>query len=194
MKRKTLTVGLYSDHREPGWSHSEKPDSVPMIRLRGRWLERAGFANGAKMTVDVLLGTLSLTLTGRAPRTRYSVPEAQQVLGALAEKLAAIVAALNEVHEGLPAPKLHDGLLEEKLAPDLAAEILGAIECVVGDYLAAAIDALAAVAKLTKEELERELWRERARMETARLHRAGLPPASDQLDLTLPPASAVAES
>lgn len=192
MKRKTLTVGLYSDHREPGWSHSEKPDSVPMIRLRGRWLERAGFANGAKMTVDILLGTLSLTLTGRAPKTRYSVSEAQQALGALSEKLAAIVAALNEVHDGLPAPKLHDGLLEEELAPDLAAELLGAIECVVGDYLAAAIESLAAVAKLTKEELERELWRERARIETARQFLAGAAP-SNQLELALPSASAVAE-
>jgi len=193
MKRKTLTVGLYSGHREPGWSHSEKPDSVPMIRLRGRWLERAGFVNGAKMTVDVLLGTLSLTLTGRAPRTRYSVPEAQQVLGALSEKLAAIVAGLNEVYDGLPQPELHDGLLEEELAPDLAAELLGAIECVVGDYLAAAIDALAAVAKLTEEELERELWRERARMETIRQFAAGTAP-SNQLELALPTASAVAES
>lgn len=192
MKRKTLTVGLCGIHREPGWSHSEKQETVPMIRLRGRWLERAGFANGAKMTVDVLLGTLSLTLTGRAPRTRYSVSEAQQVLGALSEKLAAIVAALNEVHDGLPAPKLHDGLLEEELAPDLAAELLGAIECVVGDYLAAAIDALAVVAKLTEEELERELWRERARMETVRQFASG-PTPSNQLELALPLASAVAE-
>jgi hypothetical protein len=192
MKRRTLTVGLYSAHREPGWSHSEKPDSVPMIRLRGRWLERAGFANGTKMTVDVLLGTLSLTLTGRAPKTHYSVPEAQQVLGALSEKLAAIVAGLNEVYDGLPQPALHDGSLEEELAPDLAVEILGAIECVVGDYLTAAIDALAAVAKLTKEELERELWRERARMETIRQFPTGAVP-SDQLELVLPPVSAVAE-
>lgn len=144
------------------------------------------------MTVDVLLGTLSLTLTGRAPRTRYSVSEAQQVLDALSEKLAAIVAALNEVHDGLPAPKLHDGLLEEELAPDLAAELLGAIECVVGDYLAAAIEALAAVAKLTEEELERELWRERARMETIRQFTVGAAP-SNQLELALPSASAVAE-
>ena len=169
MKRKTLTVGLCSVHTKPGWAYPNgKKPTVPMIRLRGHWLERAGFANGEKMTVDVLLGTLSLTLTGRAPKTDYSVPEAQAVLGALSEKLAAIVRGLNEVHDGLPAPELHDGRLEEELTPDLAAEILGAIECIVGDCLAPALESLAAVAKLTEEELERELWRERARIGTVR--------------------------
>ncbi|HEX5758564.1 MAG TPA: SymE family type I addiction module toxin [Thermoanaerobaculia bacterium] len=193
MKRKTLTVGLCGVHREIKWARSGGPEAtVPMIRLRGHWLARAGFGTGQKMAVDVVLGTLSLTLTGRTPKTNYSVPEAQEVLGALAEKLEGIVRALNEVHDGLPVPELHDGTLEEEMAPDLAAEILGAIECIVADCLAPAIDSLAAVAKLTEEELERELWRERARMETARLHRAGIAPLSDQLELTLPPASAIA--
>src|SRR5688572_30046084 len=129
MKRKTLTVGLCSVHRQPGWSYSgEDQDTVPMVRLRGDWLKREGFEKGKKMTVDAVLGTLSLTLIGRVPKAKYSVREAQEILHMLVQRLREVVRGLGEVHDGLPAPRLHDGSLEEELAPDLAAEILGAIE------------------------------------------------------------------
>jgi hypothetical protein len=164
---------------------------VPMIRLRGGWLERAGFAKGEKLAVDVLLGTLSLTLTGRAPKAEYSVGEAQAVLGALAAKLVAIVAGLEEVHDGLPAPALEDDRAEDEIVPDLAAELLGAIEAIVGDCLAPAIESLEAVARLTAEELARELQRERARVATVERFRTAFAP-SDQLELALTPVSAAA--
>lgn len=36
--------------------------SVPMLRLRGDWLKRAGFEEGSQVHVDVAEGTLILTL------------------------------------------------------------------------------------------------------------------------------------
>ncbi len=164
---------------------------VPMIRLRGEWLERVGFAKGEKLAVDVLLGTLSLTLAGRPPRPDYSVPEAQAVLAALAAKLTAIVAGLEEVHDGLPAPELQDDAPEDQIVPDLATELLGSYEAIVGDCLAPAVESLEAVAKLTEEELARELRRERTHVETVERFRAAFAP-SDQLDLALTPVSAAA--
>ncbi len=152
---------------------------VPMIRLRGDWLAREGFASGQKLAMDVLLGTLSLTPAGRTPKARYSVPEAQGLLGQVAEKLRALAAGLEEIHEGVPAPHLDDGM-EEEIRPDLAAEILGTVEFVLGDCLAPAVEALGTVAKLTEEELLRELRRERSRITTA-----GRFPPSGQLELAL---------
>ena len=36
-------------------------DSVPMIRLRGKWLSLAGFAEGTQIEVEVAHGSLTLT-------------------------------------------------------------------------------------------------------------------------------------
>lgn len=36
-------------------------DTVPMIRLRGKWLALAGFEEGAHVHIDVALGRLTLT-------------------------------------------------------------------------------------------------------------------------------------
>ncbi len=37
--------------------------TVPMIRLRGKWLERAGFDEGARVEITVADGKLTLTVT-----------------------------------------------------------------------------------------------------------------------------------
>jgi hypothetical protein len=37
--------------------------TVPMIRLRGKWLERAGFGEGALVEITVADGRLTLTVT-----------------------------------------------------------------------------------------------------------------------------------
>lgn len=37
--------------------------TVPMIRLRGKWLERAGFDEGALVEITVADGRLTLTVT-----------------------------------------------------------------------------------------------------------------------------------
>ena len=44
-------------------------DSVPMIRLRGRWLEKAGFEEGMRVHVDVAAGRLTiLSIDETVPR------------------------------------------------------------------------------------------------------------------------------
>jgi hypothetical protein len=37
--------------------------TVPMIRLRGKWLERAGFDEGSLVEITVADGRLTLTVT-----------------------------------------------------------------------------------------------------------------------------------
>lgn len=37
--------------------------TVPMIRLRGKWLERAGFDEGSLVEITVADGRLTLTIT-----------------------------------------------------------------------------------------------------------------------------------
>ena len=49
-RSRRLTVGCTGG----GWP---RPD-VPYLRLRGRWLERAGFAIGGKVKIDVSEGRL----------------------------------------------------------------------------------------------------------------------------------------
>jgi hypothetical protein len=37
--------------------------TVPMIRLRGKWLKRAGFEEGTRVEIIVADGSLTLTVT-----------------------------------------------------------------------------------------------------------------------------------
>jgi hypothetical protein len=41
--------------------------SVPMIRLRGKWLQLAGFAEGTLVQVEVAAGKMVLTVAGETP-------------------------------------------------------------------------------------------------------------------------------
>jgi hypothetical protein len=63
--RRKATVTLYFDARA----------SVPMIRLRGRWLMRAGFQKGDALRVEVEEGRLVLTLPGDPLPACSSFPE-----------------------------------------------------------------------------------------------------------------------
>ena len=49
--------------------------SVPMIRLRGRWLMRAGFQEGDALRIEVEDGRLILTRPGDPLPTRTLLPE-----------------------------------------------------------------------------------------------------------------------
>lgn len=57
--RRHITVGCTTQHRASGGF------PVPMIRLRGLWLERAGFAPGD--TVDVIVDENGIRLVRHAP-------------------------------------------------------------------------------------------------------------------------------
>jgi len=45
---------------------SQEAGSVPMIRLRGKWLKLAGFEEGRPVRIDVCLGKLTLTMADDA--------------------------------------------------------------------------------------------------------------------------------
>lgn len=60
-----ITVTSYFDTRV----------SVPMIRLRGRWLLNAGFREGDVLRIEVGKGRLILTRPGDPLPTRILLPE-----------------------------------------------------------------------------------------------------------------------
>jgi hypothetical protein len=60
-----ITVTSYFDSRV----------SVPMIRLRGRWLMRAGFREGDALRIEVEEGRLVLTRPADPVPTRILLPE-----------------------------------------------------------------------------------------------------------------------
>jgi hypothetical protein len=60
-----ITVTSYFDARV----------SVPMIRLRGRWLVRAGFREGDAIRIEVEEGRLVLTRPSDPVPTRILLPE-----------------------------------------------------------------------------------------------------------------------
>lgn len=71
-----LTVGDFRVTRERPWSplpslyRSSKPNESPRgpsLRVRGRWLEKAGFAIGAKVLVTVSQGYLVLEAVADFP-------------------------------------------------------------------------------------------------------------------------------
>jgi hypothetical protein len=58
MSQSSRQAKIISEHRG-GYSHTD----VPFIRLRGRWLEQAGFEIGDKVKVEVEAGRLVITQT-----------------------------------------------------------------------------------------------------------------------------------
>jgi hypothetical protein len=47
-------------------------DTVPMIRLRGKWLTVAGFQEGQRVQVDVVSGRIILSTTTHLQKTDLS--------------------------------------------------------------------------------------------------------------------------
>jgi hypothetical protein len=133
-----------------------------MVRLRGYWLEREGFAEGRKYQVDALLGTLTLTLADRPPRRECSPEEAQVLLGGIARKLAELKTLLEEIRDGLPRSPEEDRMLEAEIPSDLATELYGTIECVLDDDIAPAIEELTEASQLTAADLRRQFEERRA--------------------------------
>jgi hypothetical protein len=63
---KWLTIGklfyYYTPTKDAPPGTSNRPVTVPWIQMRGRWLDAAGFAIGAKVRVQVKPGRLVLTV------------------------------------------------------------------------------------------------------------------------------------
>jgi hypothetical protein len=86
------------------------------------------------------------------------VARAQAALGELVFELLAIQERLVSINRGLPVPPNQDDMLEGRIAPDLATEVSGRIECISEDSLRVVIEALQGAACLTAHELDRA-WR-----------------------------------
>lgn len=93
------------------------------------------------------------------------VVQAQSVLGEIAFDLLALQERLAGIDRQLPVPPNRDAMLEGLIAPDLATEVSGRIECIAEDYLRVVIDALQGAACLTAHDLERAFRDERSKRE-----------------------------
>ena len=74
-----LTVGECAltdrwDPQEPGPARNSRPTSAPYLRLAGKWLEKAGFAPGAKVRVDVSQGRLVIEPIPQFPERTPRLP------------------------------------------------------------------------------------------------------------------------
>ena len=94
-----------------------------------------------------------------------SVTKAQSILGEIAFELLALQERLAAIDRDLPIPPNQDAMLEGLIAPDLATEVSGRIECIAEDYLRVVIDALQGAACLTAHDLERAFRTERRKRE-----------------------------
>ncbi len=86
------------------------------------------------------------------------VGRAQAALGDVVFELLRMQERLEAINRGLPVPADLDAMLAGDIAPDLATEISGRIECVAEDLMRRVIESLQGAACLTARELARS-WR-----------------------------------
>ena len=91
--------------------------------------------------------------------TDDAVVRAQAALGEIAFDLLALQERLETINRGLPVPADLDAMLSGYIAPDLATEVSGRIECIAEDYLRLVIQSVQGAACLTAHDLDRS-WRE----------------------------------
>jgi K+-sensing histidine kinase KdpD len=103
----------------------------------------------------------------KPPAPTYDEQKAQRELIRAAGRLAAIRAALWNIHVRLGEGPNEDAIAEGEIPETLAFAIRGAIECVNGDDLDPAIHTLEETARLTPSMLLKE-WQERVRERAAR--------------------------
>jgi hypothetical protein len=87
--------------------------------------------------------------------------EAQRELAVIALELVAIEERLERLANSLPVPANQVDMLEHRAPYDVATELAGTIECVVGDEIRPAIEYLEGAARVTAEELRRRFDRDR---------------------------------
>jgi hypothetical protein len=89
-----------------------------------------------------------------------AVGGAQRALGGIVFELLGIQERLQRIDRGLPVPPDQEAMLADEIAPDLATELSGRIECIAEADLREVIESLQCAACLTARELERD-FRER---------------------------------
>jgi hypothetical protein len=70
---------------------------------------------------------------------------------------------LEAINRGLPVPPNQEAMLEGYIAPNLATEVSGCIECVAEDYLRQVIEALQHAATVTPRDLMRDFREQQKR-------------------------------
>jgi hypothetical protein len=71
MKARRLTVSLSHPVSRTRRPRQSPKAPMPFLRLRGRWLDRAGFAIGMNVRVDVSAGRLVLEVIG-TPKSKHA--------------------------------------------------------------------------------------------------------------------------
>ena len=92
----------------------------------------------------------------------WTVGFAQIALGIAVRIITSVMALLERVHVGLPAPPDLAERQEGRKPYDQATDILATIECVLEDDLRPAVEALQRSAAITDAELEREYQERRS--------------------------------
>jgi hypothetical protein len=88
----------------------------------------------------------------------WTVAKAQTALGEMAFQLLVLSDLLTGINRRLalpPEPLLTD-MLEGEIAPSVAVEVSGCIECIVNDFLPMVLEALQHAATVTGRQLERD--------------------------------------
>jgi hypothetical protein len=88
---------------------------------------------------------------------------AQGALAQIAFELLVIQERMEAINRTLPVPPNQDDMLEGLIAPDMATEISGRIECIAEDSLRVVIESLQGAAYLTPRDLERDFWEQQKR-------------------------------
>jgi LPS O-antigen subunit length determinant protein (WzzB/FepE family) len=95
--------------------------------------------------------------------TSDGVARAQAELSAITFELLALQERLERIHRRLPVPADQEAMLEGEIAPDVATEVSGCLECVTEDELKRVIESLQHAATVTPRELEHDFRRQQER-------------------------------
>jgi hypothetical protein len=104
--------------------------------------------------------------------TTTAIRSAQAALGAIATDLLALQDRLAAISRQLPVPPDQEAMLEGKIAPDVATELSGCIDCLNDDILHQAVEMLRHAASVTPHDLVRafQLHQDRQERRTQERH------------------------
>ncbi|HVT60827.1 MAG TPA: hypothetical protein VHR45_20820 [Thermoanaerobaculia bacterium] len=103
-----------------------------------------------------------------SPPPAWTVARAQAALREAAFELLALQERLESIDRGLPVPPNQEAMLEGRIAPDLATELSGRVECIAEDELRQVIESLQGAACLTAHDLERNFSEQQRRRRECR--------------------------
>jgi len=92
-----------------------------------------------------------------------SVAQAQAALGEIAYQLLILQERLVTINRSLPVPPDQEAMLEGEIAPDVATEVSGCIECVTDDLLRQLVEVVLHAATVTSHDLLRDFMEQQRR-------------------------------